>query len=63
MIEVKRLQRVVRADAVARSLGAKTRALSGFIGEKTAMTVSGLDERVGLRFRNDKESLGHGRKG
>jgi hypothetical protein len=62
MVEVESLNAVVRADAVARSLGAEAGAFAGFIGVETAMLVSGGDEIVVLFFWDDVEEFGHERK-
>jgi hypothetical protein len=62
VIEVKRLDAVVRANAVAGRLGAETRALGGFIREETAMLIGRGDEGVVLGFGDDVISFGHGRE-
>ena len=61
MIEVERLEGVVGADAVARGLGAETRAGFGFLARVTALLIGGGDEGVVLGFRDDVEDFGQGR--
>jgi hypothetical protein len=62
VVEVQGLDAVVRADAVTRRLGAKTRSLGGLVGMETTLLVGGGDEVVVLFFRDDKELFGHGLK-
>jgi hypothetical protein len=61
VVEVEGLEAVVRADAVARGLGAEARAGFGFGLRVTAMFIRGDDEGVVLFFGNDVENFGHGR--
>ena len=60
MVEVQRLDRVVRPDAVTRCLGAETGAFTGFVGVVTTVTIRSFNECVVLSFRNDVEGFGHG---
>jgi hypothetical protein len=57
MVEVQRLERVVRADAVARGLGAEPRAGRGLRGRVAALAISGGDERVVLFLGDDVEGF------
>ena len=59
MVEVERLDRVVRANAVARRFGAETRSFGCFVSQITAMTVRSFDECVVLGLRNDVIEIGH----
>ena len=62
MVEVEGLDAVVRADAVARSLGAETGALGGLVGMEATVLVGGLNQVVVLLFRDNEELFGHGIK-
>ena len=59
MIQMQRLQRVMRANAVARGLSTKFRPTGGLFGAKAAMLVSRFDQRVMFGFRNYVKCIGH----
>src|SRR5690625_2532223 len=59
IIEIKRLDRIVRLDSVTRSLCAKTGAFCSLVSRITSMAVSGLHQLVMILFGNDKKLILH----
>ncbi len=59
MIEVQRLDAVMRADTVRGRRGAETRRVGRFIRGVTAMPIGLLDQRIVDRLRNNVISLAH----
>src|SRR6266481_6156891 len=60
MIEVQRLDAIVRADTVCGCRSAEARRVGRFIRLITTMAVGFLDQRIVYRLRNNVISLAHG---